>query len=248
LANTGLTLTVENDGDDRDLDSSIPNGESKNLAAVGLIFTIQQRALLDALNELNDGRLANWFVGALTVILQDNNPDRIPQAAHSMRELMEKLPQDLDVAIPNIPTALKERTRQLNDRWKRIQRRTKGVITRDGLTNDFLERLQVFFQEFEREYPSRHDLAKQIIAEVDPAGLPLPRVVQDQRADTWVELTKYFNNVSHHRYESNIAEMIRMIEKLEAFLLDFLQPRTVDSQAKILELIQEGEGRDSDNS
>ena len=37
--------------------------------------------------------ISQWYLGALRALSDEHNPDRIPQAAHSLRELLEKLPR-----------------------------------------------------------------------------------------------------------------------------------------------------------
>ena len=59
-----------------------------------LVLTPQQREVLDALKdkETEEYRLSQWYYGALYALNNHYNPDRIAQAAHSLRELIEKLP------------------------------------------------------------------------------------------------------------------------------------------------------------
>ena len=53
---------------------------------LGVIQALQSR-------ETEKYRLSHWYQGALYALDDYYNPDRIPQAAHSLRELMEKLPR-----------------------------------------------------------------------------------------------------------------------------------------------------------
>ena len=53
-------------------------------ASAGPQFTSRQRALLAALSEV-DPRLADMFLGALTVLEQQSNGERFAQAAHTLR-------------------------------------------------------------------------------------------------------------------------------------------------------------------
>ena len=39
--------------------------------------------------------ISHWYMGALYALRNENNPERVPQAAHSLRELWEKLPRVL---------------------------------------------------------------------------------------------------------------------------------------------------------
>jgi hypothetical protein len=55
-----------------------------------------QRALHAALLKLS-AEIARMYIGALVVLADQDNPDRFAQCAHSLRELMEKLPEYFDV-------------------------------------------------------------------------------------------------------------------------------------------------------
>ena len=60
-----------------------------------LVLTGQQREVLEALRdkETEEYPLSNWYLGALYALDNHYNPDRISQAAQSLRELLEKLPR-----------------------------------------------------------------------------------------------------------------------------------------------------------
>ena len=60
-----------------------------------LKLTDQQRAVLEALQDKETKKypLSNWYLGALYALDNPHNPDRISHAAHSLRELIEKLPR-----------------------------------------------------------------------------------------------------------------------------------------------------------
>src|SRR5438874_12620869 len=45
-------------------------------------------------------QLHDWYAGALAALGSDFNPDALAQAAHSLRELLEKLPRALEAEIP----------------------------------------------------------------------------------------------------------------------------------------------------
>ena len=67
--------------------------ENRNVSEP-LVLTLKQREVLDTLKdkETKEYRLSQWYHGALYALNNQHNPDRIAQAAHSLRELIEKLP------------------------------------------------------------------------------------------------------------------------------------------------------------
>ena len=62
-----------------------------------LELTEHQDAVVRALEseETPTYPISHWYMGALYALRNENNPERVPQAAHSLRELWEKLPRVL---------------------------------------------------------------------------------------------------------------------------------------------------------
>lgn len=71
------------------------NGSPNQKLPMPLKLTDQQRAMLEALQgkETKEYPLSNWYLGALYALDNPHNPDRFSQAAHALRELIEKLPR-----------------------------------------------------------------------------------------------------------------------------------------------------------
>ena len=57
-----------------------------------LVLTSRQRAVLEALKskETEKYPVSEWYLGALYALDNPYNPDRVSQAAHSLRELLSK--------------------------------------------------------------------------------------------------------------------------------------------------------------
>jgi hypothetical protein len=103
------------------------------MSAIGpllLNLTGQQNALHEALSD-KDQKLASMYLGALKAFEQSANPEMYVHAAHSMRELMEKMPQYLDLPVEEHIPSLKERTRYLADNWVNGARRS-GCFSADS--------------------------------------------------------------------------------------------------------------------
>ena len=58
-------------------------------------LSVKQQKLVDTLRmkEKGDLKIADWYLGALHAFANQSNPDRIAQAAHSLRELLAKIPR-----------------------------------------------------------------------------------------------------------------------------------------------------------
>ena len=83
-----------------------------------------QRALYDALTK-KYSLLAQMYVGAIMILRQPDNPERLPLAAHSLRELMEKIPVAVDVHTPAHAEPLMAKLREVEDQWLATYRATK---------------------------------------------------------------------------------------------------------------------------
>jgi hypothetical protein len=102
------------------------------------------------------------YTGALHV-LQSDNPDRLALAAHNLRELIEKLPDHIDVpaaATGDVlmqPKALKSLTvqvRELLDQWNKVAKQVDGAVEISPRLKTFLGRLREFSVQFEQDKPS----------------------------------------------------------------------------------------------
>ena len=79
----------------------------------------QQRALFEALMEENIS-LGHMYIGALTVLANESNPEHLHQAAHSLRELLEKLPDYKDFPVKIKTENLKVKVREFSAEWKTL--------------------------------------------------------------------------------------------------------------------------------
>ena len=178
---------------------------------------------------------------------QVNNPDRLAQAAHGLRELMEKLAKYVDVPVVNKPPSLKERVRVLAERRDVAIRNSSN---RDGSKwcgeidrhlQKFLSESDEFFDQFGTDYVTRRVQAAEILRGLDPAAVALPEQLEELNIANWHQCNGYFQGVSHHTRAAAADEFGRHLSELETLLLDRLAPQTSEDFAIIDDLIREGE-------
>lgn len=205
-----------------------------------------QQTLYEAL-VTRSPELGRIYFGALLTLRQTDNPDRLAQAAHGLRELMEKLPKYLNLPIENKPLSLKEKVRRLAERRDRA---IKSSSSRDGSVwrgeiDDHLQRFLTetdeFFLWFESEHPTRRRRTVKMLRGLDPAALPLPEPLEEPNIKLWNKCNDHFQGVSHHTIAGVEEDFQSHISDLESFLLDRLAPQTSEDFAMIDELIREGE-------
>ncbi len=205
-----------------------------------------QQTLYEALMS-RSSELGSIYFGALITLERKDNPDRLAQAAHGLRELMEKLPKYLDLPIEKKPPSLKEKVRRL------AQRRDKALdnsSSRDGSVwrgeiddhlQKFLKESDEFFDWFEVEHLTRRGRTVKMLRRLDPSALPLPEPLEEPNIEQWNKCNDHFQGVSHHTISGVEEDFRSQLSALESFLLDRLAPRTSEDFAVIDELIREGE-------
>jgi hypothetical protein len=188
------------------------------------------------------------YLGAVTALSHTDNPDHLAQSAHSVRELMEKIPAFLDIQMRAHQESLGSRVRELEDRWQTtIERSTcyddgswSGEIDRPLLK--LLETLQQFFDWFGEHHPRRRIEVATILRRLNGSGHTLPTPLEDLEVQRWMRIRDYFLAVAHHGKQVTQDEFERWLDALEMFLLDRMRPRTFADFDAIDDIIKEGEG------
>ncbi len=188
------------------------------------------------------------YLGVLMALNHADNPDHLAQSAHSVRELMEKVPAFLDVQMRAHQESLGSKARELEDRWQTtIERSTcyddgnwSGEIDQPLL--NMLEALQRFFDWFGEHRPRRRIEVATILQRLNGSDHTLPAALEDLEIDRWMRIRDFFQAVAHHRKQVTQDEFERWLGALEMFLLDRLRPRTFADFDAIDDIIKEGEG------
>ncbi len=188
------------------------------------------------------------YLGAVMALSHTDNPDYLAQSAHSVRELMEKIPAFLDVQTRAHQESLGSKVRELEDRWQTTIARSEcyddggwsGEIDRHLLK--LLETLQRLFDWLSEHRPRRRIEAARILQRLDGSDHTLPAALEDLEVDRWMTIRDFFVSISHHGQQATQDEFERRLDALERFLLDRLRPRTFADFDAIDDIIKEGEG------
>lgn len=210
----------------------------------------EQEELRDALARV-DPRLGPTYVGGLRVLEDDSNPDRLAQAAHSMRELMEKIEERFAGPIRGgvggkRPMSLKARLRQIEEPFASGRARSSCHSEESGWSGEIdvhlrkvLDKLDEFFEWFDRLHPRRSELFERMLAGLDPSGMALPASLVRRNRKTWKKLRGFFVGVSHHTKDTDHETLRDRIRDLEDFLADRLLPKTSEDLDAIDALVEE---------
>ena len=166
------------------------------------ILDATQRQVLDALRakETDEYPLGDWYLGALFALQNTYNPDRISQAAQSLRELLEKLPRvvrESDVVRSHDLVGMR---RGIYNRWIKDKTRYDGKWKDkevDGQLDKTLRKIDQYLELNQR--PTRREQIQSAIGQIDPmADLFDPKIQEAKRNqfhNIWMEIEGF----AHHR-------------------------------------------------
>ena len=209
-------------------------------------FDSRTLRLLELLSDKSE-ELADMLRGAWPALNTGDNPDVLPQVAHSMRELMEKAAIKLpDVPVQQGTNNLKNDVKALGDKWhvvvraRRVEAMWEGEIDVDLQT--MLSDLNVFFSEFSTKYQPRNEQSSALIQALDGSGGRIPAQLLKMKLKQWNNLREYFLSVAHHGKPQTKREEVReAIVSLEDFLLNLMTPEPIPELNELDALISEGE-------
>lgn len=207
------------------------------------VLSGQQHALHEALNE-KDSRLGAMYLGCVVVLGQEANPERLHQGAHSIRELIEKIPSIVQVPTPAHKERMGDKVHVLDVEWSRVEQSASATGAGDSIDHalaKFLVVLQEFFAWLRGHRPRRRAEARDTLRTLDASGRTLPEQLEELNVEAWVRIRDFFIDTAHHRRPCTIEEFRHYLDAFERFLLDSLRPRTFADFEIIDALIQEGE-------
>jgi hypothetical protein len=193
------------------------------------------------------------FEGAIHALHNSSNPEALPQAAHSLRELMEKLEgvrgiPVTDKAIVDGDGSLGQKTRELHAQWNAAKANSKclsGAPAADQIDTalrKLLGKVAGFFDWFEKNPKFLANKARGVVKGLDPLAAMLPQAVQEAQAQEWRALKEYFISTSHHGNNTTFAAMEATTATLERFLHTRMASVKAQNQSAIEKLIKDVEG------
>ena len=202
-----------------------------------LVLTSKQRDVLEALKskQTDKYRLSDMYLGALYALNNHHNPDRIAQAANSLRELLEKLPrvvQGSDIYVG--PTDFKEMRRSINDRiLKDKERYPEGWRNKkvDARLDKTLRKIEKYFER--NQQPTRSEKMQHAVATIDPMAHSLNSGTQERKRNQIYRLWQRLEGFTHHNSDPDGEEFSNCLEELENIISDLLALRTAQDQKEI---------------
>lgn len=213
-----------------------------------------QVKLYEALKKI-DSMLATIYYGSLCVLNDSRNPDCFPLAAHGIRELMGKLPANIELpqekhdAKTKSEYKLGDHVKNLKVIWVNICKNIDEYISKEHIEIDkklknFLVKLKEFFDKYEKERPARKKEISKMLIKLDPSKRFLPPKINELRVDEWSNIKDYFVAVAHHDKEIIVEEFNGWLYTFEEFLLNRFYPQTFLDYDNLDAMIKYGEKND----
>jgi hypothetical protein len=193
------------------------------------------------LNEA-DYELANYYLGAHKALVDSTNPERYASSAHSLRELIEKLPDKhtRGVRIERPPSILSSITYEARDSWSHIEidktNRQLWQLPASVESNTFLRKSEKFWEWFSKHYLKRDEQRLRFLQGINK-GASLPPSLQEKQLELWGEYYSKFSKIAHHREEPN--DFPQLLADFEDFIIRELEPQTTKDFSRISALIIE---------
>jgi hypothetical protein len=235
MTTQGVVPTVSGEG-------SIPEATARMRVAL----TPQQRRLRDTLAR-RAPELADMYLGALHVLEDRANPDRIAQAALSLRELMFHAPSYFDV-IAQRTERMGDKANVLEQAWAKFARHMclDAVDWEDCTARGRIVRLMRKVRDFCDWVALNRSVRRAVpglFPAMDPLGRPLPEELARQAEERWFATYDYWNGVLHHGSSSADEPTVRSnIGELENFLAAHMSLTPFEDQAELDAVIREVEG------
>jgi hypothetical protein len=206
----------------------------------------QRTKLLDAFRDL-DSRVASMYEAAIRMMDSPELEDAMSLAGHAMRELMDRLPQALDLPLGQ-KSRLFARLDQLQERLDQAHA-TSSCATEDSWSGSIdasllavIEAAEVLIEERKEFWPSRTKTAAELMKRLEPGFVQRTEPMAKREAKSWSESHRYFEQVSHHHnlygeLETTSDEFESRVRGIEVLLLNKLRPPTAADFAEIDELM-----------
>ena len=198
---------------------------------------LKQREVVNALKhiETEEYPLSQWYEGALYTLGNHDNPDRVAQAAHSLRELIEKLPRVIHGSnIQETRHNFTEMRNNINNRLEKDKKRYSNGWKNENINTHFDKTLRQIVTYFElNQQPSRREQIQQAVVTIDPMINSLDSGVRERKLNQLYRLWQRLEGFVHHKSNPNLEEFSNCLNELESIVFDLLAPITAQDQQEI---------------
>ncbi len=230
-----------------------PTGEEAPTQG-GIELTRRQQAVCRELVKLDGASdsqpasvsLHDMYLGAVVVLKHSANPDRFAQAAHSLREVIEKFAERRGGPL-KAGASSTNRVSALQASWNKCDlpddsAEAGGVKLCWPKIRGFLNDARAFFQWFNPKPPSRREQLGAALGQVVPSGERLPGSIERRETDRWFKVRDDVTDLAHHRRSLTEPDVRILVEHVEALILEPVFLRTFERFDQIDRIVAQGEG------
>ena len=213
---------------------------SDNNQPMSPVLDATQRQVLDALRtiETDECPLGDWYLGALFALQNKYNPDRISQAAQSLRELLEKLPRVVRESDMRPPDFAGMR-RGIYNRWIKDKERYDGKWKNKKIDNQLDKTLRKFDHYLElNQMPTRREQIQSAIGQIDPMSDIFDPKIQEAKRDQFYAVWMELEGFAHHRSNPDEQHFLKCCSAIDQIIFDLLAPITAQNQQEIRTILE----------
>jgi hypothetical protein len=201
----------------------------------------EQGVLIEKLRRRSP-EIADMYYGGLCSFADENNPFRLPLAAHAFREVIAHCAQLIGESVV-FGDSMGSRIRPVRDAfraWKQTSAiATDSTATIVGMSEDLRDALEAFFEWQEQNRPEARKKTALMLTQLAGPAPALPSDVVESEISGWMKVDEYFKLVAHSKHKTNPGEFINKLFLVEDILLRRLQPRPVSDLNEIDALLAE---------
>ena len=223
--------------------------DNRNVSEPLKLTTLQQD-VLDVLKskETEKYPLSQWYLGALYALDNYYNPDRISQAAQSLRELLEKLPRVVHGSdVQGNTTNFANMRRSISRRILKAKKRYPKGWENEKIDANLAKTLSEVesYLEYNRQ-PSRKEQMQRAVTTIDPMVNSLDVKIQNKKRDRLHDLWERLEGFAHHKSGTDVKEFDKYLKELEDIVFDLLAPITAQDQQEIQAILSHSNRSESD--
>ena len=206
-----------------------------------LKLTATQRQVVEELRskQTDNYLLGDWYLGVLYVLQNRNNPDRISQAAQSMRELLEKLPRVIEESDAVKPPEFRGMRRGIYKRWAKDRIHYDGEWNGKKVNIHFDKTLRKIDRYLElNQQPTREEKIQSALDYFDPMAYVFEPYIQKEKSEKFREIWKNFEGFAHHKAKPDEDYFLECVSAAEQMILDLLAPITAPDQQEIRAILK----------
>lgn len=200
-----------------------------------------QKQILDILRNAKSKKypLEDWYLGAIYAAKNTYNPDRLPQAAHSLRELLEKLPRVfVESEIQESTPDFRGMRVNLYSRLCDDKTRYDGVWKAKTIDNRLDKTIRGMDRYLElNKIPKRKEQIHAVMNKLDPMYDALDQGIKTEKSEIFHKLWKTFEGLAHHKNGADDEFFWKQLSIAECLIIDLLAPITAKDQFAIQTII-----------